>query len=244
MSTFSQETHFDVDPNQIVVDARNFASWRNGLPEWMKNSSDAYERALTPADERVIVIFFARDSGNGKSALACLDFVGMTCGDLIGKLARYGDPQASGVGAHIVGGHGNGGKLFAVGGFKGGVVWRTMKNGLRSEYGLANPGRPEFAFVVDENGEISDRVCDDLAAPVEEWLRDLGLSTSNLPTVAQDALRKAGGVTLVLGSCPEFSNQLPEAHILGTLQSPPSEPNTARNGKAIRPSRRKTPQQG
>ena len=110
-----------------MVDARSFANWRNGLPEWVKNSSDAYERASTPADERVIVLIFARGSGQGESALACMDFVGMTHDDLTGKLARYGDPQASGTGAHIVGGHGNGGKLFAVGGFRGGTVWRTVK---------------------------------------------------------------------------------------------------------------------
>ena len=221
MSTFSENTYFDVDPNQIVVDARNFTSWRNGLPEWIKNSSDAYERAAKPIDERVIVLVFARSNGKGESILACLDFVGMTHDDVTRKLARYGDPEASGSGAHIVGGHGNGGKLFAVGGFREGAVWRTVKNCLRNEYGLAKPGRPEFAFVTDENGEISDRACSDLATIVRDWMLDLGISTVDLPVAAQEAMNNADGVTLVAGSGPETSSQLSENHILGTIQSHP-----------------------
>ena len=117
MISYSGDKYFDVDPNQIVVDARSFASWRQGLPEWIKNSSDAYERAMKPDAERIIVILFAPSPVDGDPMLACLDFIGMTSSDLTGKLTRYGDPKAAGTGTHIGGGHGNGGKLFAVGGF-------------------------------------------------------------------------------------------------------------------------------
>ena len=75
--------------------------------------------------------------------------------------------------------------------------------------------------MVDEGGEVRERVCGDLADTVEEWLMDLSLSISHLPTIAQEAVGNACGVTLVLGSSPELSNQLPEAQILGALQSHP-----------------------
>ena len=154
MLQYSPVTHFEVHPNQIIVDARSFSEWRQGLPEWMKNSSDAYERAATADDSRVIVIIFATNRrANEVTALACLDFVGMDSTDLTTRLARYGDPEASGTGSRVVGGHGNGGKLFAVGGFRDTTVWRTVKNGLRNEYGIASPGRPELAFLIDEEGD-------------------------------------------------------------------------------------------
>ena len=221
MRAFSDDTQFDVDPNQIVVDARNFANWRNGLPEWTKNSSDAYERAISPTSDRVIVIIFAVARDNVEPALACLDLVGMTSDDLTRKLARYGDPQASGRGDHIAGGHGNGGKLFAVGGFGAGVVWKTVKHGLRNEYGLASPGRPEFAFVVDKNGEVRDRLCSNVAEALEEWLSDLGLSTLDLPDVAKEGLKKAVGTTMVVGYGPQISSQLLERQVVGAVQGHP-----------------------
>ena len=75
MISYSGDKYFDVDPNQIVVDARSFASWRQGLPEWIKNSSDAYERAMKPDAERIIVILFAPSPVDGDPMLACLDFI-------------------------------------------------------------------------------------------------------------------------------------------------------------------------
>ena len=221
MLTYGPDEYFDVDPNQIIVDARSFSSWRNGLPEWIKNSSDAYDRAGTLSADRVIVVIFAPRVSYGLPALACLDFVGMASSDLVNKLARYGDPGASGTGAHVVGGHGNGGKLFAVGGFKGDVVWRTVKHGLRSEFGLAQPCRPALAFVSDDIGEIKERSCNSVSAVLDEWLSALSLSVTDLPKAAQAAAQKADGVTLVCGSRPEPSFQIFDGLVLGALRNHP-----------------------
>ena len=222
MLTYSKEKYFDVDPNQIIVDARNFTSWRNGLPEWIKNSSDAYERAMRPVADRVIVVLFAPATAKRDSVLACLDFVGMTSDDLISKLARYGDPEAAGIGTRVVGGHGNGGKLFAVGGFKKGAVWRTVKDGLRNEYGLATPTRPELAFALDETGkEIRDRSCNDPIAHLGVWLSELGLSMVDLPPVVRAAAKETAGCTLVVGIDPEHSSQALEGSILDALRGHP-----------------------
>ena len=220
MLQYSSVTHFEVDPNQIIVDARSFSDWRLGLPEWMKNSSDAYDRAATEGNDRVIVVIFATGKRKKEVAvLACLDFVGMNSTDLTSKLARYGDPEASGSGPQVVGGHGNGGKLFAVGGFKGGAIWRTVKDGLRNEYGLANPGRPDLAFLLDELGDIKDRPSVDMGDALEAWLGELNLSTSDLPGVARQVAKTANGLTMITGFGPDQSNQPPEATILGALRS-------------------------
>lgn len=49
----------NVHPGQLVVDAKNFQTWRVGLPEWPKNASDAYDRENIPNDgSRVIVIIY------------------------------------------------------------------------------------------------------------------------------------------------------------------------------------------
>ncbi|MYC08002.1 MAG: hypothetical protein F4X57_12665 [Chloroflexi bacterium] len=221
MLTYGATKYFDVDPNQIIVDARSFASWRNGLPEWIKNSSDAYDRAGALSADRVIVVILAPADKDGSPVLACLDFVGMASDDLIDKLARYGDPEASGSGTHVVGGHGNGGKLFAVGGFKGDVVWRTIKHGFRSEYGLAEPGRPALAFVLDDIGEVKDRPCTDLPSTLNEWLSALSLSVADLPAAAQAAAQRADGVTLVCGARSEQSFQIHDSLILSALRSHP-----------------------
>ena len=220
MFQYSTETYFEVDPNQIIVDARSFSDWRNGLPEWMKNSSDAYERAAIDVDDRVIVVIFAwREQGKELAALACLDFVGMDSTDLTSKLARYGDPEASGSGPQVVGGHGNGGKLFAVGGFKGGASWLTFKDGLRNEYGLPDPGRPELAFRIDGEGKtIQDRPSGDMETTLESWLKELNLTTSDLPDVAREVAKTANGLTLVAGFGPEQFSQPLEAAILGALR--------------------------
>ena len=220
MLQYSSDTYFDVDPNQIMVDARSFSDWRSGLPEWMKNSSDAYERADTARDDRVIVVVFSTGKRRKEvAALACLDFIGMDSTDLIGKLARYGDPEASGTGAQVVGGHGNGGKLFAVGGFNGGAVWRTVKGGLHNEFGLAIPGRPQLAFRTDDDGKvIKDRLASSVKSTLEAWLSEWNLSASDLPATAREVAKTAKGLTLVAGFGPELSNLPIEATILGALR--------------------------
>ena len=96
-----------------------------------------------------------------------------------------------------------------------------MKNGLRSEYGLAQPGRPELAFVLGDVGEIRDRPCSSVPAILEEWFNGLGLSAADLPTVSQAAAQKADGATLVSGLRPEQSIEVFHGSILRTLRSHP-----------------------
>ena len=58
---------------------RPFQSHENGLPEWLKNSSDAYARSDAPPEQRVIVLLF-NALGTDEASIAVLDFCGMTSG--------------------------------------------------------------------------------------------------------------------------------------------------------------------
>jgi hypothetical protein len=55
-----------------------FQSHENGLPEWLKNSSDAYSRNDVLEARRTILVIFDSGRGNTKPSISCLDFCGMT----------------------------------------------------------------------------------------------------------------------------------------------------------------------
>ena len=88
-----------------------FRSHEDGLPEWVKNSSDAYARLDLPPEECVTLLLF-RDAGGG--AIGCLDFGGMTTADIEARFRHWADPEAAGGvdASRIEGGHGNGGKCY------------------------------------------------------------------------------------------------------------------------------------
>ena len=197
------ETHITVHENQLIVDARQFQSWRNGIPEWIKNASDAYEGASVNPEDRVILVISAKEESSGRAVLACLDFVGMSESDLKDKLSDYGNPDVAGQGEKILGGHGNGGKLYAVGGFEEGVVWHTLRDNLHNVYGLKAPRRPFLGFQEDELGnEIRSVASSEPAQQLEMWLNRIGLRIQDLPGAAQKVGLAAGGFTLVVGSEP------------------------------------------
>lgn len=92
---------------------QSFRAHENGLPEWCKNSSDAYIREDYPVDNRVIVIIFSNAKASVPATISCLDFVGMTSDQIKSRFRVWADPNAAGGGFNIAdlqGGHGNGGK--------------------------------------------------------------------------------------------------------------------------------------
>jgi len=64
--------------NAIRLLCKGFMSHEDGLPEWLKNSADAYARENAPEDKRVIVLVFDSSGKAGAPAISCLDFAGMT----------------------------------------------------------------------------------------------------------------------------------------------------------------------
>jgi hypothetical protein len=101
----------------IKRQAQQFKEHRNGLPEWLKNSDDSYTRHED--NDKVdftgvpIILNFTKDK------ITCLDFGGADGNTLIDNLLYYGSPDAVKQGKKIdsnklQGGHGSGGKYYAI----------------------------------------------------------------------------------------------------------------------------------
>ncbi len=79
----------------IHLICKAFQSHESGLPEWLKNSSDAYAREDSPEHKRVIVVIFDYGRKDIKPSISCLDLAGMTS-TLIEQYFRiWADPEAS-----------------------------------------------------------------------------------------------------------------------------------------------------
>ena len=89
-----------------------FQSHEHGLPEWLKNSSDAYAREDAPEAKRVIIVIFDSGTHSRPVSISCLDFSGMTTEMIERNFRWWADPEAAirgGTSNGVQGGHGNGG---------------------------------------------------------------------------------------------------------------------------------------
>ena len=92
-----------------------FQSHEAGLPEWLKNSSDAYAREDTAEGKRSIVVIINNARSGMPASISCLDFVGMDSSAIQNNFRHWADPDAArGIDPTIAvqGGHGNGGKCY------------------------------------------------------------------------------------------------------------------------------------
>jgi hypothetical protein len=106
-----------IDDHLLDIIGNEFKfSHEKGLPEWLKNSVDAYIRRDPPVpDDEQYVVFHFRDGRKGEPpTFECIDFCGMTSGEIDKALKRWGDPKAASRGQNkrVFGGHGNGGKFY------------------------------------------------------------------------------------------------------------------------------------
>lgn len=190
---------FEVDETFAKIAAREFADLKNGIPEWLKNSNDGYIRANRAKGERPIIgVYSATTRDYAGPAFACLDFVGMSTEDL-SRLKRWGDPTASGTGLGITGGHGNGGKSFAIAGFNGPTIYYTLKNSVGNIYGFPEPPRPVTAWFV--NGK--NMSVENPKGFLEDALSHMGLKLSDLPDQVCKLVTDISGFTLVVGHDPK-----------------------------------------
>lgn len=107
----------EIDDHLLDIIGNEFKfSHEKGLPEWLKNSVDAYIRQepVVPDDLQFILLNF-RDAASGEPTMfECIDFCGMSSQDIDKALKRWGDPKAAsrGLNKRTYGGHGNGGKFY------------------------------------------------------------------------------------------------------------------------------------
>ncbi len=185
-----------IDDHLLDIIGNEFKfSHEKGLPEWLKNSADAYIRQTPPVpdDQQHILINFIDGAGQGPAAFECIDFCGMTSNDINTALKRWGDPKASsrGSGKRTYGGHGNGGKfymrqMFQLSHF---ISYRNKKLNIfgfneKKKYGFARDFRDQHL-----SGQ--------------EALELAGLTNIDLPSGIKEKIINGGGFTIVRGIKPD-----------------------------------------
>ncbi len=121
MNRTKRKINFKVHRDYIKREAQHFKDHKKGLPEWIKNSDDSYTRHedLKNKDIKNAKIIL----NLGKKQVACLDFGGTEFKKIEKHLFYWGDPKAATHGEElkkkiVSGGHGNGGKYYALAEFK------------------------------------------------------------------------------------------------------------------------------
>ncbi|MEW5702284.1 MAG: Ig-like domain-containing protein [Candidatus Zixiibacteriota bacterium] len=211
------------EENAIRLICKAFQSHENGLPEWLKNSADAYAREPAPEAKRVIVVIFNFGRRDPSPSISCLDFSGMSC-DMIEKDFRvWADPESarrSGPKGNIQGGHGNGGKCYMTQMFEHYAVIQSVKENRRNCYGVT-AGSVRFGYVPDRETGRNITIAS-LPAELDLVLSPLGCSLRTLPKPALDALGLADGFTLIRGVAPKgYEGRIPTEQLIETLRNHP-----------------------
>src|SRR5438132_12928816 len=178
----------------IKLICKAFQSHESGLPEWLKNSADAYAREDASESKRVIVVIFDYGRRGVTPSISCLDFSGMTSSIIEQNFRIWADPEAAQRGARstsIQGGHGNGGKCYMTQMFEDYALIRSVKKGKGNRYGVA-AGSIRFGYIPDrQNGR--DFHVQNLRVELENALERIRCSFRILPEAAAEAFRIADG---------------------------------------------------
>ncbi len=197
-----------------------FRSHEAGLPEWIKNSSDAYARIDAPSEERNIVIFFRNKKRNQSGVIACLDFVGMTTSDIENRFRIWADPDAAGgnmIIEGIQGGHGNGGKCYMTQMFDDYSLIHTVKNGRGNRYGFVSGSTIPGYFPDREKGK--DFKVKSVIEELASALNEIDANVDALPKSVKTLLPKLNGFSLVKGVEPK--GKVPVQSLIESITSHP-----------------------
>lgn len=206
--------------NAIRLLCADYRSHENGLPEWIKNSSDAYVRGDTPNEDRLIVVLLRNKDQGHPAAIGCLDLVGMTVEDIEEHFRVWADPEAAsrGLQLDVTGGHGNGGKCYMTQMFSNHAYLHTVRDGRGCKYGFLE-GRPIPGYFPDLITGRDFKVAS-LKDEVAAALKVVGCRIKDLPDAVQSALDKTRGFTLVAGVGPrDVSGNLPVGAWIDSLRT-------------------------
>lgn len=185
-----------IDDHLLDIIGNEFKfSHEKGLPEWIKNSVDAYLRQESdvPDDEQHIVLSFKDGGKREPPTFECIDFCGMTSEDIDKALKRWGDPKAAsrGLNKRVFGGHGNGGKFYMRQMFER-SHFITYRNGKLNIFGFNEHRKYGFA-----------RGFKDKACSPKEACKLAGIDELPLPQGAlEQTLKAETGFTVVRGIQP------------------------------------------
>ncbi len=104
-----------INPAAIELMARYFNSHKKGIPEWLKNSREAYAPLGWPRERRNIIVHYQPSHRSGPGYLECIDFVGISGQDIEDCYLEWAKPNAAPVGLRPEdreSGQGNGGKAY------------------------------------------------------------------------------------------------------------------------------------
>jgi hypothetical protein len=122
-----------------------------GLAEWLKNSVDAYIREEVPDSEQFVFLRFLSKTTTSPFKFECIDFIGMSHGDIVKAFKPWGDPEAAsrGTGFRTYGGHGNGGKFYMRQMFTA-SRFETYRKGRLNVFGFNEKKKYGFAANYDD----------------------------------------------------------------------------------------------
>ena len=207
----------------IRLICRAFQSHENGLPEWLKNSADAYAREDAPEAKRLIIVIFDHSRIDRPPSIACLDFSGMTSVMIEENFRVWADPEAAqrgGKSLSVQGGHGNGGKCYMTQMFESYAVLQTVKEGSGNHYGVTG-GSIRFGYIPDRQGG-RNFAAGDLEHELGKFLKSVNCPISSISKVAEEALMTADGFTLVTGVGPKgYKKRVPTEKLIESLQEHP-----------------------
>jgi len=157
------EEHNVIDDHLLDIIGNEFKfSHEKGLPEWIKNSVDAYIRRDPPVpdDEQHIVLHFKDGTRREPATFECIDFCGMTSEDIDKALKRWGDPKAAsrGLNKRVFGGHGNGGKFYMRQMFER-SHFITYRNGRLNIFGFNEHRKYGFARGFRDKASLPKDAC-------------------------------------------------------------------------------------
>lgn len=196
---FSPDENVHVhEEGAIQLICGQFRSHENGLPEWIKNSSDMYRRMDAGTEESVILVLLRDGSKSRPALVGCLDFGGMTTADIEKKFRNWADPEAAGSTIEgIEGGHGNGGKCYMTQMFDSHALVQTVREGRGNKYGfIAGSVKPGYFPSVEEGRGFP---VDKPETHLTEALQPFGLDIAALPDCARAVWERRNSFTLVLG---------------------------------------------
>jgi hypothetical protein len=175
----------------------SFRSHEDGLPEWIKNSSDMYTRVDAPPDARAILVLMQDKEGANPPMVACLDFGGMSTADIEQRFRNWADPDAAGDAGIVEGGHGNGGKCYMTQLFDEYSYIHTVSQGRGNRYGFKRGNFQPGYFPSPSQGR--GYKVDDPDSELQKALEPFHLPIADLPVPARTAWSRSRGFTLVLG---------------------------------------------
>jgi len=207
----------------IRLICRAFQSHESGLPEWLKNSADAYAREDAAEAKRVIVVIFDHGRSAGRPSISCLDFSGMTSTMIEQNFRIWADPEAARRESRspmVQGGHGNGGKCYMTQMFEDYALIHTVKRGKGNRYGVV-AGSIRFGYIPDrQHGR--DFLVSDLRGELGRVLAPIRVSLRALPEEVAEAIGLADGFTLITGVGPKgYADKIPTRHQIENLQDHP-----------------------